>query len=387
MTAVAAKESVVEAPKGGKARERSRSPRSKQPSKDALKASLPKVTLEELTLKADDPDLTTKAVRLFKDFGCFAVVDLNNKYVGRIGAQVKRMVDQSLLCDQCGNLEKIKEGWVAPTGTLFIPASWDGTLLEKNRNGIALDQVGSGEFAKFDENAPPHARHADGSLRDKQIMVLGMDYFTSADLLSCAMDERALDIVEAISGSNDIEIFGNGQLVYKEPGGGHIVSFHQDSAFFEFEGLGPIGTLNYCVDTNLKKNNGPLYVVPGSHKFGFLEHSDTASHLGLPEWGAADSICVEAPAGTSLFFHQYLIHGSPPNHSYSARPNFINRYTRPIDKVIMPLATSVEMRKAALEKAKVEAPTRERGLMARGERLAPVSELTQLGAKMKGQFH
>merc|ERR1719183_816404 len=297
------------------------------------------------------------------------------------------MVEQSLVCDECGNVEKIEEGWVAPNGTLFIPAAWDRTLLEKNRDGIVKDQVASGEFAKADENVPQHARHANGSLRDKQIMVLGMDYFTSADLLSCALDENTLDIVEKISGSKDIEIFGNGQLVYKEPGGGHIVSFHQDAAFFEFEGLGPIGTLNYCVDTNLQRNNGPLYVVPGSHKFGFLEHSDTASHLGLPEWGTADAICVEAPAGTSLFFHQYLIHGSPPNHSDAARPNFINRYTRPMDKVIMPLATSAAMRKEALEKAKTEPPKRERGLMARGERLSPASELKELGAKAKGQFH
>jgi len=235
--------------------------------------------------------------------------------------------------------------------------------------------------------APPHAFHTNGTLRDKQIMVLGMDYFTSADLLSCAMDKNTLNVVEAIPGSTNIEVFGNGQLVYKEPGGGHVVSFHQDAAFFEFDWLGPIGTLNYCVDTHLQRNNGRLYVVPGSHKFGFVQHSDTASHLGLPEWTTEDAVCVEAPAGTAPFFHQYLIHGSPPNHSDIPRPNFINRYTRPQDKVIMPLATSVKMRKDALEKAKAEPPKRERGLMARGERLALASELTELGAKAKGQFH
>lgn len=352
-------------------------------------ASLPKVSLEELTLQVDDLDLKTKAAKLFEDYGCVVVHGLNNKYVNAIGSQVTRMVEQSLLCEQAGNLSKIDEGWVAPNGTLFIPAAWDGTALEKNRNGIVRDQVERGDFAKDlnGSKAPPHAYHADGSLRDKQIMVLAMDYFTSADLLSCAMDKNTLDVVEAISGSHDIEVFGNGQLVYKEPGGGHLVSFHQDASFFEFEGLGPIGTLNYCVDTNLQKNNGPLYVVPGSHKFGFIEHSDTSSHLGLPDWGIEDAICVEAPAGTALFFHQYLIHGSPPNHSVAARPNFINRYTRPQDKVIMPLATSVEMRKEALEKAKTVTPKRERGLMARGERLALASELAELGAKAKGQFH
>lgn len=354
-----------------------------------LKKSLPKVTLEELTLTANAPDLKTRAAQLFRDYGVVVVHGLNNKYVARIEAQVKRMVEQSLLCDQEGNIEKIDEGWVAPNGTLFIPAAWNGTALEKNRDGVVKDQVASGKFEKDvgGRDAPSHTLHANGTFRDKQIMVLGMDYFTSADLLQCALDENCLDVVESISGSKDIEVFGNGQLVYKEPGGGHLVSFHQDAAFFEFEGLGPIGTLNYCVDTNLKLNNGPLYVVPGSHKFGFIEHSDTSSHLGLPEWGTADAVCVEAPAGTSLFFHQYLIHGSPANHSDSARPNFINRYTRPHDKVIMPLATSVKMRADALEKAKREPPKRERGIMARGERLALATELAELGAKAGGQFH
>lgn len=370
-------------------RARSRTPPCNRKSKDTLKASLPRVALADLTLEAADPELLTKAATLFRDYGVVVVHGLNCKYVGAIEAQVKRMVEQSLLCDQQGNIQKIEEGWVAPNGTLFIPAAWNGTALETNRHGVVKDQVQSGNFEKASDGKDvlPHMRHSNGAFRDKQIMVLGMDYFTSADLLRCALDETALDVVQAISGSKDIEVFGNGQLVYKEPGGGHLVSFHQDSAFFEFEGLGPIGTLNYCVDTNLRLNNGPLYVVPGSHKFGFIEHSDTSSHLGLPDWGTADALCVEAPAGTSLFFHQYLIHGSPANHSDSPRPNFINRYTRPQDKVIMPLATSAKMRADALEKAKTEAPKRERGIMARGERLALASELGELGAKAGGQFH
>ena len=84
------------------------------------------------------------------------------------------------------------------------------------------------------------------------------------EALCAACDERVLDIVGEIFGSPNIELFGNGQLVYKEPGGGHAVNLHQDAAFFEFggSGLSPIGTLNYCVDTNCSLNNGPLTVFP-----------------------------------------------------------------------------------------------------------------------------
>ena len=186
----------------------------------------------------------------------------------------------------------------------------------------------------------------------------------------------------------DVELFGNGQLVYKEPGGGHLVNFHQDAAFFEFSGLGPVGTLNYCVDTDLNLNNGPLYVLPNSHS-RFVEHVDTSSHLGLPlksyNVDTPGMLAVEGKAGDAIFFHQYTVHGSPPNHSGKPRPTFINRYTRPTDDVIMPLATSTEMRTKALEDAITSPPKRKLGLMVRGERRP--KGVKGWGTDKGGQFH
>ena len=183
-------------------------------------------------------------------------------------------------------------------------------------------------------------------------------------------------------------MFGNGQLVYKEPRGGHVVNFHQDAAFFEFAGLGPVGTLNYCVDTNLTLNNGPLYVLPKSHSH-FIQHVDTSSHLGLEpskyNVDTAGMVVIEGKAGDSLFFHQYTVHGSPPNHSNKPRPTFINRYTRPTDDVIMPLATSAVMRVQALEDAKTTPPKRKLGLMVRGERRP--KDVHGWGKDKGGQFH
>lgn len=55
-------------------------------------------------------------------------------------------------------------------------------------------------------------------------------------------------------------------MFYKEPLGLGPKLLHQDGAYFEFAKQGPVGTLNYAVDTNLTLNNGPLFVVPGTHK-------------------------------------------------------------------------------------------------------------------------
>ena len=149
-----------------------------------------------------------------------------------------------------------------------------------------------------------------------------------------------LDIVGEIFGSPNIELFGNGQLVYKEPGGGHAVNLHQDAAFFEFggSGLSPIGTLNYCVDTNLSLNNGPLTVFPGTHRRGFIDHVDTSSHLGLDPavWTVDAGVTLEGRAGDSILFHQHTVRSCHPWHpcrcperSSSCRCTDLRRTIRP----------------------------------------------------------
>lgn len=99
----------------------------------------------------------------------------------------------------------------------------------------------------------------------------------------------------------------------------------------------------------------------------------------------AHQVPIEGKAGDSIFFHQYCVHGSPPNHSEAARATFINRYTRPTDDVIMPLATSAAMRAEALEAAKTTKPKRERGFMVKGERRP--KGVAAWGTEKGGQFH
>ena len=201
-------------------------------------------------------------------------------------------------------------------------------------------------------------------------MVLAMNYQTSAAFFHSAFDENAISIVEAILGPN-VEIFVNGQCLYKEPVGGHPKHLHQDSAYFEHRYQGPVGILNYVVDTDLV--NGALYVVPGSHKLGQLKHVDTFSHLGLEEdeWPWESALPVIGKAGDSIFFNVRTVHGSKQNMSDKPRPVFINRYRRTDDFVIVGGTTTTnraeaEKRAAAAEEAKKS--NSDRGLMVRGFR-------------------
>ena len=83
-------------------------------------------------------------------------------------------------------------------------------------------------------------------------MVLSVGYQTSAAFFQSAFDENTAKIVEAILGPN-VEIFGNGQCLYKEPVGGHPKHLHQDSAYFEHRYQGPRRHSELCRGYGLGK--------------------------------------------------------------------------------------------------------------------------------------
>lgn len=288
------------------------------------------VTVPDIEVFADDPD-PQRAAAIYKEHGCLVVRGLMSPYLADIQRDIAATVEQSLaLLPQA---KQIPEGWTTPDGTLFLPA-------------------------------PP------GFARDRQIMVLGVNYTTSAAFFRSAFDERCVDIVSAILGP-DVELFMDGQCLYKEPVGGHPKNLHQDSAYFEHRFEGPVGVLNYAVDTDLV--NGALYVVPGSHKLGTIPHIDTFSHLGLDpdEWPWERALPITGAAGDAIFFHYRTIHGSQENHSKTPRPVFIHRYRRPDDYVTVS-ATTAENRAEAEKRAAEAKKSRQRGLMVRGFR--PYSE-------------
>lgn len=228
----------------------------------------------------------------------------------------------------------------AKTTSAMPPAVTHTTGVHMPRGALGLAIFGS------DRAVVDVVREANenNSTAGRQIMVLAVDYQTSSALFRCASAPKLLDVLEGIFASPNVELFGNGQVVYKVPHGGHTVNCHQDAAFFEFggSGLSPVGTLNYQIDTNMELGNGAIHVWPGSHLGGYIEHTDTTSHLGLPAstWPLSSGVAIEGKAGDSILFHQHLVHASPPNLSDKPRPTFINRYTRPEDPVIVELVSA-----------------------------------------------
>lgn len=288
--------------------------------------SITNVSVEELSFDAESLD-AAKAAAVYKEHGALIVRGLQKPYLADVKRDIEAVIAQTLeLLDQA---VKIPEGWKTPNGALLLPAP-------------------------------------EGFERDKQLMTLPINYNRSAAFLRSALDETALDIAEAILGP-DIELKDMGQSLVKEPVGGHPKNLHQDAAYFEHKFDGPVGVLNYVVDTPVER--GALHVVPGSHKLGVLEHIDTFSHLGLDpgEWPWERSIPLEGNAGDSIFFHVKTIHGSKPNNTDIPRPVFIHRYRAANDYIVVSATTAANRAEAEKRRDQASKENQE-GLLVRGFR-------------------
>lgn len=124
-----------------------------------------------------------------------------------------------------------------------------------------------------------------------------------------------LEVVTALLGP-DIKLFGD--QTFMKPPGGVEKPYHQDSAYFKIEPTDLVTAWMALDDVTLK--NGCLWVVPGSHQQGILDHSQ--------EWAVRDRIDMKVPdkaidlarevpitlrAGSCSFHHSVLLHRSGTN--------------------------------------------------------------------------
>lgn len=146
--------------------------------------------------------------------------------------------------------------------------------------------------------------------------------------LALMRDNTALDALVDILGP-DIK-FENAKINSKQPGAATEVKFHQDF-LFEAHTNDDMITVLFFID-DVTEQNGPLEVVPGSHKGPLYEHW----HNGVFTGTVSDDIAAQmtpnavpcfGPAGSACLMHTRLLHGSAPNLSNQPRTLFICEYT------------------------------------------------------------
>ncbi|MEM7093622.1 MAG: phytanoyl-CoA dioxygenase family protein [Actinomycetota bacterium] len=137
----------------------------------------------------------------------------------------------------------------------------------------------------------------------------------------------AVDAVAQLVGPN-VE-FNNSKINSKQPGASTHVKFHQDFMFQPHTNEDLVAVLYFLDDVTLE--NGPLEVVPGSHRGPLHAHWHDDVYTGAVSTEVVEAECGETemalgPAGTACLMHTRLLHGSVANRSDRPRTLFIAEY-------------------------------------------------------------
>lgn len=136
-----------------------------------------------------------------------------------------------------------------------------------------------------------------------------------------------LDPVEQILGPN-IRLYNN-KMNMKAPGYGAAVEWHSDWAFYPHSNDAGLALGVYLDDVTEK--NGPMMVIPGTHKSGVIDHHSKGYFCGAidPVKIPLDfdkAVPLMGPAGSITLHHVRAVHGSALNHSDKPRRLLLQGY-------------------------------------------------------------
>ena len=138
-------------------------------------------------------------------------------------------------------------------------------------------------------------------------------------------DACILDIVEKLVGKNIRR--DHTKLNFKSARGGESIEWHQDWAFYPHTNDNLLAFGLMLEDVTIE--NGPLQVIPGSHKGPVLSHHNNGVFCGAvdpddPNFNREKITTLTGRAGCMTIHHARTLHGSAPNKS--DRPRLILFY-------------------------------------------------------------
>ena len=146
--------------------------------------------------------------------------------------------------------------------------------------------------------------------------------------LAHAHSPAILGIVESLLGP-DIKLYGD--QFFMKPSGGIEKTYHQDSPYFTIEPMALVSSWAAMDDVTLE--NGCLWVVPGSHLGGPLEHSEVwmvgdREDMRIPDtaFDRTREVPITMEAGSCSFHHSLLLHRSGANLSPHRRRGLATHY-------------------------------------------------------------
>ena len=121
----------------------------------------------------------------------------------------------------------------------------------------------------------------------------------------------------------------NSKVNMKSAGHGESVEWHQDWAFYPHSNQDVLAVGIYLDDCG--PENGPMMVLPGSHKGPVFDHHAQGYFCGAMDPTQCDldfekAVPLMGPAGTMTIHHARLVHGSAYNTSNKPRRFLLQSY-------------------------------------------------------------
>lgn len=225
-----------------------------------------------------------------------------------------------------------KEGYLV-ISDLLSPSEVENCCAEVDR----LHQVGAallarGELAESSFQPEPHDRNAGNPATEVPVLRKIEDTGTHSDHFKrLARHPRVVAITQALLNSHDLLLFRS-TLMLKPAFHGSPHALHQDSAYWP---IYPPSLVTVSIAlTEATTDNGCFKVIPRSHEWGLQDWGRIALRQdeSLTERDDLDlSTRIDLPlgAGSALFFHSLLVHGSGPNRSPNPRNTALYAYFSP----------------------------------------------------------
>jgi len=149
-------------------------------------------------------------------------------------------------------------------------------------------------------------------------------------------DSPLVDAAAQVIGPNIV--VNNVKTNCKQPGTATEIRFHQDFAYEAHTNDDMLAVLLFVDDVT--PENGPLEVVPGTHRGAIFDHWQDGIFTGtIAEGdlaGLGDSVDCYGPAGTACLMHTRLVHGSGPNLTEVSRTLSIFSYRSEDSRILHP---------------------------------------------------
>jgi len=209
-------------------------------------------------------------------------------------------------------------------GYLVIPGALPRALLASLRTTVDEIVAGAAKVSAHTDVYDLEDTHTPAAPRVRRIKTPHKHFPFFAELTRQA---AITDILAQILGP-DIRLHGS-KLNMKSAGYGAAVEWHQDWAFYPHTNDDVLATGIYLDDCGTE--NGPLLVVPGSHKGPVFDHHANGYFTGAmdPELKTAGydrAMPLMGEAGSMTIHHARLVHGSALNRSSMPRRLLLHEY-------------------------------------------------------------